>query len=129
MKKSLLFLGLFSIVCFAEGGSDVNEIKSKILKMNAEKIAILNSENSCVQNAGDNLDAIRNCKLQSKQLMKSKKEDLLKSKMDKESSSHQSRIDILNKADNCIKNAKTKEEYQQCEKTERAERQSLKGQF
>lgn len=135
MKKSLLFLGLVSVVCFAEGGPDINQIKSQILKMNGERIAILNSESSCIQNA-NSIEDIKTCKLTTRTLMeskktemKAKKEEMFKNRRDKESNSHQSRIDILNKADNCIKNATTKEAYQECERVERAERQSLKGQF
>lgn len=46
-----------------------------------------------------------------------------------ESKSHQGRIGILNEAENCNKNAKTKEAYKACEKAEKEKRHSLKSEI
>jgi hypothetical protein len=46
--------------------------------------------------------------------------------IDIESYSHQERIRILQEADACIHNAKTKEEYRDCEEKEKQERKQLK---
>jgi hypothetical protein len=46
--------------------------------------------------------------------------------IDIESYSHQERIRILQEADQCIHNAKTKEEYRACEEKEKQEREQLK---
>jgi ABC-type glutathione transport system ATPase component len=46
--------------------------------------------------------------------------------VDIESYSHQERIKILQEADTCIHNAKTKEEYKACEKKEKQEREQLR---
>ena len=51
----------------------------------------------------------------------------ISNKVERESYSHNKRIQILQEADECIKNAKTKEEYKQCEKSEKKARKSLKG--
>jgi hypothetical protein len=50
----------------------------------------------------------------------------LKKAVDIESYSHQERIRILQEADTCIHNAKTKEEFRACEEKERQEREQLK---
>jgi hypothetical protein len=46
--------------------------------------------------------------------------------IDIESYSHQERIRILQEADACIHNAKTKEEYRACEEKEKQERKQLR---
>jgi GTPase involved in cell partitioning and DNA repair len=43
-----------------------------------------------------------------------------------ESESHQGRIEILKQADECIKAAKTNEEYKECEQKERQAREQLR---
>ena len=53
----------------------------------------------------------------------------ISNKVDRESYSHNKRIQILQDADECIKNAKTKEDYQQCERTEKQGRKALKGEM
>jgi hypothetical protein len=50
----------------------------------------------------------------------------LEKAVDIESYSHQERIRILQEADQCIHNAKTREEYRSCEEKERQEREQLK---
>ncbi|MBX0311437.1 MAG: hypothetical protein JHC31_06625 [Sulfurihydrogenibium sp.] len=50
----------------------------------------------------------------------------LKKAIDIESYSHQERIKILQEADNCIHNAKTREEYKACEEKEKQEREQLR---
>jgi hypothetical protein len=50
----------------------------------------------------------------------------LKKVVDIESYSHQERIRILQEADTCIHNAKTREEYKACEEKERQAREQLK---
>lgn len=51
---------------------------------------------------------------------------ILQKKVAIESESHKGRTDILQKADECIKNAKTREQYKECEQQEQAARQSLR---
>jgi hypothetical protein len=46
--------------------------------------------------------------------------------IDIESYSHQERVRILQEADACIHNAKTKEEYRACEEKEKQEREQLR---
>lgn len=53
----------------------------------------------------------------------------ISSKVEKESYSHNQRIQILEDADRCIKNAQNKDEYKQCEAKEKAARKSLKGEL
>lgn len=43
-----------------------------------------------------------------------------------ENVSHQGRINILTEADNCINNAKTREQYKNCERKEKEERENLR---
>jgi flagellar motility protein MotE (MotC chaperone) len=50
----------------------------------------------------------------------------LEKTVDIESYSHQERIKILQEADVCIHNAKTKEEYRACEEKEKQEREQLR---
>jgi hypothetical protein len=50
----------------------------------------------------------------------------LQKTVDTESYSHQERIKILQEADTCIHNAKTREEYRACEEKEKQEREQLK---
>jgi ribosomal protein L16 Arg81 hydroxylase len=50
----------------------------------------------------------------------------LKKAVDIESYSHQERIKILQEADTCIHNAKTREEYKACEQKEKQEREQLR---
>jgi hypothetical protein len=50
----------------------------------------------------------------------------LKKAVDIESYSHQERIKILQEADTCIHNAKTREEYRACEEKEKQEREQLR---
>ncbi|BBP42332.1 hypothetical protein [Thiosulfativibrio zosterae] len=52
---------------------------------------------------------------------------LANNKVEIESYSHQQRIEILQKADACIKAAKTKEEYRACEVAEKQSREILKS--
>lgn len=47
-------------------------------------------------------------------------------KIEHESYSHNERIKILEKADICIKNAKTKDDFKQCEKAEKNSRKELR---
>jgi hypothetical protein len=50
----------------------------------------------------------------------------LEKAVDIESYSHQERIKILQEADTCIHNAKTRKEYRACEEKEKQEREQLK---
>jgi hypothetical protein len=50
----------------------------------------------------------------------------LEKAVDIESYSHQERIKILQEADACIHNAKTREEYKACEEKEKQEREQLR---
>jgi hypothetical protein len=50
----------------------------------------------------------------------------VKKAVDIESYSHQERIKILQEADTCIHNAKTKEEFRACEEKEKQEREQLR---
>jgi hypothetical protein len=50
----------------------------------------------------------------------------LEKAVDIESYSHQERIKILQEADTCIHNAKTKEEFRDCEEKEKQEREQLR---
>ncbi len=54
------------------------------------------------------------------------KKELMQKKVNLESESHQERIRILQQADNCIKSAKSREEYKSCEEQEQQARENLK---
>jgi hypothetical protein len=54
------------------------------------------------------------------------KKELMQKKVGLESESHQERIAILQKADSCIKGAKSREEYKACEQQEKQSRENLK---
>lgn len=53
----------------------------------------------------------------------------ISAKVEKESFSHNKRIEILQDADECIKNAQSKVEYKECEMKEKQARKSLKGEM
>ncbi len=55
------------------------------------------------------------------------KKELMQKKVNLESESHQERIRILQQADNCIKSAKSREEYKSCEEQEKQGRENLKA--
>lgn len=67
------------------------------------------------------------CKDLPKEQRQACKENKLNNIKEIESTSHNGRIAILNEADNCIKNATTKEAYKQCETIEKEKRQTLKS--
>ena len=51
----------------------------------------------------------------------------ISNKVEKESFSHNQRIEILKEADECIKNAQSKAQYRECELKEKESRKALKG--
>jgi len=55
-----------------------------------------------------------------------KPNDVNKNKVALEAMSHAKRIEILQKADSCIKAAQTQEDYKKCEETEKQGRENLK---
>ncbi len=54
------------------------------------------------------------------------KKEMMQKRVALESESHQERIRILQQADSCIKSAKSKEEYKNCEQQEQQGRENLK---
>jgi flagellar motility protein MotE (MotC chaperone) len=52
-----------------------------------------------------------------------------KNSVEMESYSHQKRVEILQKADSCIKSAKTQDDYKKCEEIEKQGRENLKGEM
>lgn len=59
-----------------------------------------------------------------KEAYQKERAELLANKKSIESESHKRRIAILNRAEQCIHNAKTQDQYQACEKKEKAEREA-----
>lgn len=59
----------------------------------------------------------------------SQPKEINKGSVEMESYSHQKRIEILSKADSCIKSAKTQDDYKKCEEMEKQGRENLKGEM
>lgn len=123
MKKILIIATMASLL---SADQNIDKMKAKIIDRANQRISIIQNGISCVK-AANSKEEIKNCKEKEKQLIEQLKQEQLQAEIEKENNSHQERIAILEKADQCIKNAKTQAEYSNCERIERESRKELAG--